>query len=195
MNQVIAPGGFLGLEIKKDQKLRLHQTEGQQVADILSYNLDTPGERMSMYSSASANEAWRITTGHTLVGTRGNVLWTIEADTVGENYLGGGFCNPYSNMRRFGSPGPRTCLANLNEAGAPYSLTVTEYEGDMCFNAFMRVEYNSDLSKRTMTPSSQSGDEMVMRSHANQIVLISNCPQTRGKTNAGKTHTLGVEVL
>ena len=195
LDVVIEAGGSIGFRIDKGQALRVFQTEGEQVADMLSYNVDVAGERMSMYSSASANGAWRFSTGHVLVGTRGNVLWTIESDTVGENYPGGGFCNRFSNMRRFDTPGDNTCLDNLNNAGAQFDLAVTEYEGDMCFNFFMRVDYNSDLSKRTMLPSARVGDEVVLRSHFNQIVLLSNCPQTRGQTNAGKIHSLGLQVL
>ena len=192
---VIEPSMPFGIEIEAGQSLRVFQTEGQQVADVLAFSRENAAERMSMYMSCSANGSWKLAPGHVLVGTRGSTMWTVEADTVGENYLGGGYCNPHSNTRRFGDVGNRTCLQNLNEAGDPFGLSISEYEGDTCLNIAMNVEYLPDGTRATQLPSSRAGDEFIMRAMVDQIVLISNCPQHRGNTNAGRTKSLGVDIL
>ena len=195
MDEVLPPGGPIGFEVAQGQHLRLYQTEGQQVADVLSFSRADPSERMSMYMSFFANDSWTLSESSVLVGTRGNELWRVEVDTVGENYLGGGFCNRYSNLRSFGVPGEATCLANLNMAGEEFGLQVTEYEGDTCLNIFMRVEYREDGAIVAPEPSSRPGDEFVLEALVDQIVLLSNCPQSRNNTNARRPKTLGVQVL
>lgn len=193
-NKVLEPGGYAGFKMAEGQDLKLFQTERSQVADILSFSLTVPNEKMSMYASHGHNSTWRCSTGAELIGTHGSAMLEIVEDSVGENYLGGGFCNRFSNIRRFGDPSDKTCFENLNMAGREFGIGVALSEGDLCFNAFMNVDYRPDLSKTILEPSAVKGDFLILRALTDQIILISNCPQTRGATNGGARHTLGIEL-
>lgn len=193
MLETIPAGSYVSVELKPGDLFRLVQVEGQQVADIVAIGLDSL-ERSSMYATASHNGRWDISTGHDIISTHGRTMYTIRNDTRHENYVGGGFCNVYSNMRRFGVPGDGQCLTNLNLAGEKWGISLVESEGDTCFNAFMKVEYRKDGTKETVVPGSVKGDELVFESAQHMVLLISNCPQIRGRTNAGRIKDLAFEV-
>src|SRR5207245_4316783 len=82
----IAPGGYVGFEIKTGQRLRLTQPEGEQVADFISFNRDDLRELLSMHSSRAVNLSWKFTAPHSLYSNRTREMWKIEEDLTRENY-------------------------------------------------------------------------------------------------------------
>jgi uncharacterized protein len=101
----IAPGGNISFEIEAGQRLRLSQPEGEQVADLISFNRDDARELLSMHSSRAVNLSWRLTAPHVLYSNRTRGMWRIEEDLTGENYCGGGYCSEHLNVARYGTKG------------------------------------------------------------------------------------------
>src|SRR5262245_45022332 len=89
----MAPGGHPSFEIDSGQKLKLAQPEGEQVADLISFNRDDVRELLSMLSSRAVNLSWKLTAPHVLFTNRSRPMWQIEEDLTGENYCGGGYCS------------------------------------------------------------------------------------------------------
>jgi uncharacterized protein len=192
----LAPGGAVAFVIEAGQRLRLAQIEGRQVADLVSCVADDPDNRLSMFTSRVLARSWRLSVGDVLASTGATDLWRIEVDSVaGEHYTGGGYCNPGLNRRRFGDASGPTCEANFSRVLRPHGLSARHFDGDTCFNAFMRVDYAADGGFVVQEPTSRPGDELVLRALVRQLVAISNCPQTRGPANAGALKPLGVALV
>jgi hypothetical protein len=98
------------------------------------------------------------------------------------------------HLARFGDPSGPTCRANFARVLGPLGLDTGSFDGDTCFNAFMRVEYAADGGFVFREPTSRAGDELVLRALRTQIVAVSNCPQARGPANAGSIKPLGVQL-
>src|SRR2546421_2612252 len=105
MPVTVAPGGYISFEIETGQRLRLAQPEGEQVADLISFNRDDVRELLSMHSSRAVNLSWRLTAPQVLYSNRTREMWRIEEDLTGENYCGGGYCSEHLNTAPYGAAG------------------------------------------------------------------------------------------
>ncbi len=193
--QILEPGGATAFTVETGDRVELFQVEGMQVADLVSFDADDPDDRLGMYMSRAINHTWLLTEGHVLVSTDGHDLWYVEEDTVGDNYSGGGYCNPYVNARRSNRPDDPTCEGNLVRVLEPYGLTRRSFDADTCLNVFMRVAYEPDGSWNIEEPRCGPDDRIRLRAERRQIVGISNCPQLLNPVNAFELKSLGVRVL
>src|SRR5919108_5397391 len=100
----LAPAGNISFEIEAGQRLRLAQPEGEQVADLISFNRDDVRELLSMHSSRAVNLNWRLTAPHVLYSNRSREMWQIEEDLTGGNYFGGRYFSRAPNMGRLRPP-------------------------------------------------------------------------------------------
>ena len=103
----LAPAGNISFEVETGQRLRLTQPEGEQVADLISFNRDDVRELLSMHSSRAVNLNWKLTAPHMLYSNRTRPMLQIEDDLTGENYCGGGYCSEHLNVERYGDNGFR----------------------------------------------------------------------------------------
>jgi uncharacterized protein len=65
----LGPAGNISFEIEAGQRLRITQPEGEQVADLISFNRDDVRELLSMHSSRAVNLSWKLTAPHVLYNT------------------------------------------------------------------------------------------------------------------------------
>ena len=194
LQKVLEPGEGIGFEVAEGQTVRLFQVEEKQVADMVTFSVGDPDERLSMYMSRAINHTWNLTEGHVLVSTEGKDLWEIVRDTAGHNYSGGGYCNKTVNERRSGRGDAANCEDNLVAALQPYGLTRRSFDADTCFNIFMRVGYPASEEWVIEPPTAERGDAIVMRALRPQIVGLSNCPQVLNAANDFSLKPLGLEV-
>ena len=189
--------GNISFEIEAEQRLRLTQPEGEQVADLISFNRDDVRELLSMHSSRAVNLSWKLTAPQTLYTNRTRPMWHIEDDLTGENYCGGGYCSEHMNMRRYGdkAKGQPNCQDNLEKAIRGYGMDRWNFNVDTCFNIFMTVGYDPDGKWEIRLPKGKPGDYMVMTALMPQIVAISNCPILFNPCNNFRLKPLTVEML
>jgi uncharacterized protein YcgI (DUF1989 family) len=195
LDQVLPPAGHAAFEVRAGQLVRLVDLEGGQVADFFSFALPNRRDRLSMYFSRALNLTWKLTQGHRLIGTQGTHLWTIVEDTLGDNYSGGGYCNPRVNTIRYARPDAPTCEANIVAALQPWGMTADSFDADTCFNVFMNVAYDADGKWEIRDPKGRAGDHIDLRAEVDQLVAVSNCPQLLNRCNGGRLKPLGVQVL
>src|SRR5215218_10403553 len=114
----LPPAGNISFEIEAGQRFKLTQPEGEQVADLISFNRDDPRELLSMHSSRAVNLNWKLTKPHVLYSNRTREMWKIDEDLTAENYCGGGYCSEHLNMMRYGDKGKGApnCQHNLETA-------------------------------------------------------------------------------
>jgi uncharacterized protein len=193
----IAPAGNISFEIEAGERLRLAQPEGEQVADLISFNRDDPRELLSMHSSRAVNLNWKLTAPHVLYSNRTQPMWRIEEDMTGENYCGGGYCSERLNVARYGAAGAgaTNCQSNLEAAIRGYGMDRWSFNIDACFNVFMTVAYDADGKWEIRAPRGKPGDRMTMLALMPQIVAISNCPILFNACNNYRLKPLTVEIV
>jgi uncharacterized protein YcgI (DUF1989 family) len=202
---VLSPGipvtlpaaGNISFEIEAGQRLKLTQPEGEQVADLISFNRDDVRELLSMHSSRAVNLSWRLTAPHALYSNRSRAMWRIEEDRTGENYCGGGYCSEHLNVARYGAAGAGApnCQSNLEAAVRGYGMDRSNFNVDTCFNVFMTVAYDADGKWEIRPPKGKPGDYMTMLALMPQIVAISNCPILFNACNNFRLKPLTLEIL
>jgi uncharacterized protein YcgI (DUF1989 family) len=193
----LAPAGNISFEIEAGQRFKLSQPEGEQVADLISFNRDDPRELLSMHSSRAVNLNWKLTAPHLLYSNRSREMWAIEEDLTAENYCGGGYCSEHLNIARYGAAGASApnCQANLEMAVRGYDMDRWSFNVDACFNVFMTVAYDANGVWEIRAPKGKPGDHIVMRALMPQIVAISNCPVLFNPCNNFKLKPLMLEIL
>jgi len=190
--EIIPAKEYLGVDLDKGQVLRIVDVEGKQVADVVCFNRHNTGERFSASNSKEIQSRWSLTTGHALYSDEGNKMLTIVEDTVGNNYVGGWYCNEESNYRRYGVRGTRNCRDNLVLAAARLGIGPKEMPG--AFAPFMNVIHQPDGRFQIAEPTSRAGDYMDLRAEIDLFVAISNCPQENNPCNGFKPTPLGILV-
>lgn len=193
----LAPAGNISFEIESGQKLKLIQPEGEQVADLISFNRGDVREILSMHSSRAVNLNWRLTAPHVLYSNRTRPMWRILEDLTAENYCGGGFCSEHLNIARYGEvgKGAPNCQSNLETAVRGYGMDRGSFNVDACFNVFMTVAYDQNGVWEIRPPKGKPGDYMVMEALMPQIVAISNCPILLNACNNFRLKPLLVEIM
>ena len=194
-DEILPPGGRLGLVVTTGQRVRLTDIEGGQVPDFFSFEMSDPRERLSMYFSRAVNLTWKLTRGHTLFSTEARPMWAIEDDTLGDNYSGGGYCNRRINLVRYGIPDTPSCEDNVVAALEPWGLDRWSFDPDTVFNIFMNVAYDPDGRWEIRDPKGRPGDYIELRALMDQIVAISNCPQVLNRCNGGRLKPLRFQLL
>src|SRR6266478_9513663 len=121
---MLPPAGHISFEIEAGQRFKMTQPEGEQVADLVSFNRDDPRELLSMHGSRAVNLSWKLTAPHVLYSNRSREMWKIEDDLTGENYCGGGYCSEHLNVARYGAAaaGSPNCQSNLETAIRGYGM-------------------------------------------------------------------------
>jgi uncharacterized protein len=193
----LAPGTGISFEIEPNQKLKLTQPEGEQVADLVSFNRDDMRELLSMLSSRAVNLCWKLTAPHVLYSNCSRKMWQIEEDITGENYCGGGYCSETLNVTRYGDvgKGAANCQSNLEMAIRGYGMDRWNFNVDACFNIFMTVAYDQNGVWEIRPPKGKPRDYMVMRALMPQVVAISNCPVLFNACNNYRLKPLTLEIL
>ena len=193
----LPPAGNISFEIEQGQRFKMTQPQGEQVADLISFNRDDPRELLSMHSSRAVNLSWKLTKPHVLYSNRTREMWKIDEDLTAENYCGGGYCSEHLNMMRYGDKGKGApnCQHNLETAIRGYGMDRWNFNVDACFNVFMTVAYEADRTWEIRPPKGKPGDYIVMRALMPQIVAISNCPVLFNACNNFRLKPLTLEIL
>jgi uncharacterized protein YcgI (DUF1989 family) len=208
---VMEPGAYLTLELSKGEVLRVEDVQGRQCADLAFFgkssyleNRERAGtgaqiaqsqiEHYSQAVTASRNRHVYLGRGHALYTNACNPVMTIVEDTVGHHDVISAFCNPETNLSRWGEQarGKRTCKENIQDALAPLGIRV---DLPCTFNIFMdfgitpegRIEWGETLSR--------SGDFVDLRAEMDVIAAISNCPMELNAANGFSTTQLRVAVF
>lgn len=189
---VIVPGGNMAWEILRNQVMRITDLEGQQVADLVCFNLRRLDEKFSPPYTIMGNRTLRPTVGHVLLSDENNALMTIVADTLGWHDLIAGACSRYTNKTRYGKDGTPNCRDNLAAALRPWGLTWKEIPYNL--NLFMNVPIQADGTVAIEPPRSRPGDYVELRADMDVLVGLSNCPQVLNPCNNFKLKPLQVSI-
>lgn len=180
---LIPARGFMRARVlQPGQVLRFIDCEGQQVPDLLLYDVRNLKNCASTNSSVLKAGTWKLTTGHVIYSKLGQPMATIVADTVGDSLAMGAFCTSDLNEIRYGIEGTHSCRMNLVASMTEYNLGPLDIEEGV-FCPFMNVQYTTEGACFIDVPRSQPGDYLDLRAEMEVIAAISNCPSEHNPCN------------
>ncbi len=185
--QIVPAGDYWIDRLRRGQRLRIVDLEGNQAADTLLFNASDVADRYSAVDTVREQGNVYLSCGSKLLSTAGNVLAEIVADTVGRHDTLGGACASESNTVRYDLE-KRTMhacrdsfvLALANNEG--YGLGKRDLTHNI--NFFMNVPVTPEGGLTFADGLSGPGEYVEMRAAMDVIVLISNCPQLNNPCNA-----------
>jgi len=188
----IVPGGNMAWEVTRGRVLRVVDIEGQQVGDLVCFNLHRLNEKLSPPYTIMGNRTLRPTVGHALFSDENNPLMTIVADTLGSHDLLAGACSRYTNKSRYDKDGTPNCRDNLAAALRPWGIDWKEIPYNI--NLFMNVPVGADFTVSIQPPLSRAGDHIDLRADMDVLVGLSNCPQVLNPCNNFRLKPLKVTI-
>lgn len=184
---IIVPSGepWVGV-VKAGQTFRIVDMEGNQAVDTLFYSAADSEERYSANDTIRAQGNIYLTTGSKLLSNRGNVLFTMVADTCGRHDTLGGACSAESNTVRYAldKRSMHSCRDSFLMAIAHGHCGLTKRDLSSNINFFMNVPVTPEGELHFADGISAAGRYVEMRAEMDVMVLISNCPQLNNPCNA-----------
>jgi len=172
---IIAPRTGTAFILKKGERLRVTDIEGEQVSDFVCFNLNDKAEYLSSGRTIDYAEIIFLTAGHPFYSNRSNIMFEIKEDTVGRHDFLLTPCSADTFRIIYGHEKPhRGCLGNLAAALGEYGIS--EDAIPICFNIFMNVAVNGDTGKiDVLPPKSKAGDHIIIEAKMDLIIGMTAC--------------------
>ena len=183
---VLAGEPWMGV-VRKDQRFRIVDLEGNQAVDTLFYNADDTAEHYSAQNTIQGQQRIYLTTGSELLSNRGRKMLRIVEDTCGRHDTLGGACSSESNTVRYALE-----KRHMHSCRDSFLLALAKRDaGDLTkrdlpsnINFFMNVPVSPAGKLHFADGLSAAGRHVEMVALMNTLVLISNCPQLNNPCNA-----------
>jgi uncharacterized protein len=190
---IIPPRSGVSFILKKGQRLKVIDIEGEQVSDFICYHLHDKKEYLSSGRTIDYAETIFLTRGHPFYSNRSNIMFDILEDTVGRHDFLLTPCSADTFRIIYGHEHPhRGCFGNLCEALSPYGIAPDDIP--VSFNIFMHVTVDSDTGKvAVLPPKSRAGDYVVIKARMDLIVGLTACSAEMSNNYAFKP--IGYEVI
>jgi urea carboxylase-associated protein 1 len=161
--------------IRKGDRLRLIDLEGQQAVDFLCYGAADPAERYNAANTMKLNKNIYLGQGSVLWSVRARKMMTIVEDTCGRHDTLYGCCSIEVDEVRFGKTKTQGCQSNFEVELAKYGLGEKDMVANI--NFFMYVPVEADGAVAIAEGLSKPGDHVDLRAEMDLLVVISNCPE------------------
>ncbi len=193
MIQVIAPRSGVAFELKRGERLKVIDPNGQQVADLVAFNGQDTCESISSGRSIDYASKLFLSTGDRLYSNRSSVLLDIVQDTVGRHDFLLSPCSAEMFRIIYGDDAPhRGCFGNLAAALAPHGITPDAIP--TAFNVFMNVRVDGESGVISVQPPlSRAGDFTVFEAHMDLLIGLTAC--SAGQSNNFTYKPIHYEVL
>jgi uncharacterized protein YcgI (DUF1989 family) len=170
----LEPQTGTAFELRAGQLLRVTDLEGEQVADLMAFNLSDKAEWLSSGRSIDYANRIYLTKGDILYSNRSRPMFTIVEDDVGRHDFLLTPCSPetfqiiYKNEQYHPS-----CFENLATNLARFGIPPDSIPTTL--NIFMNVEIDADGALKILPPRSKAGDSIVLRAEMDLIVGLTAC--------------------
>lgn len=172
---IIPPRSGTAFILKKNQQLTIVDIEGEQVSDLICYNLHDKSEYLSSGRTIDYAETIYLTKGHPFYSNRSNIMFRMIEDTVGKHDFLLTPCSAEMFRIIYGDAEPhRGCFGNLCAALKEYGIEPDAIP--TCFNIFMNVPVNGESGKvSVLPPLSKAGDYVMLEAQMDLIVGMTSC--------------------
>lgn len=190
---IISPRSSVAFVMKKGQRLKVVDIEGEQVSDFICFNQHDSREYLSSGRTFDYTETIFLTKGHSFYSNRSNVMFTMVEDTVGRHDFLLTPCSRDTFRIIYGHEHPhRGCFGNLVESLEPYGITPDQIP--VCFNIFMNVVVDGESGKIAVKPPrSKAGDHVIIEAQMDLIVGMTAC--SAGMSNNYSFKPIGYQLL
>ncbi|MBZ9632417.1 urea carboxylase-associated family protein [Salegentibacter sp. LM13S] len=179
-------------KLKKGQKLKVIDPEGEQVSDMVLFNAKDRREKLSSGKTMDFEESILITAGNFLWSNRSNKMIEILEDTNGRNDFLLAPCSPETFEVMYDYKGYHpSCFENLYT-----NLEKFEIEPDdipTAFNIFMNVQFDKNGKINVDPPLSKAGDYILFEAKMDLIVGLTAC--SAEDSNNGSFKPIHYEIL
>jgi hypothetical protein len=181
MIATIAPRSGVAFELRKGQRLKVIDPQGQQVADLVAFNRHDLGEAISSGRSIDYASRIYLSTGDPIYSNRSSVMLRIGEDMVRRHDFLLSPCSAEMFRIIYGDTEPhRGCFGNLAAALAPHGILPDAIP--VAFNVFMNVPVDGQTGRFTVEPPlSKPGDALVLEAQMDLLIGLTAC--SAGQSN------------
>ena len=171
----ISPRSGVAFEVKKGERLKVIDPNGEQVADLVAYNKADIQEVISSGRSLDYASKIYLTKGDSIYSNRSNIMLEITEDTVGRHDFLLTPCSADTFRIIYGHENPhRGCFGNLAEALAHFNIKPDQIP--TAFNVFMNVPIDPKTGILTVEPPlSKAGDYIIVEAKMDLIIGLTAC--------------------
>lgn len=193
LTNIIPPRSGTAFILKKGQRLKITDLQGEQVADFICYNQSDTKEYLSSGRTIDYAETIFLTQGHPFYSNRSNIMFEIIEDTVGRHDFLLTPCSADTFRIIYGHTNPHQgCFGNLSKALEPYGITPDDIP--VSFNVFMNVSVDGGNGKLTvLPPKSKAGDYIIIEARMDLIVGLTACSAEMSNNYAFKPIGYGIK--
>ncbi|GHA62412.1 DUF1989 domain-containing protein [Pontibacter akesuensis] len=174
MIETIAKQTGAAFELKKGDRLKVIDPQGEQVSDMVLFNAGDKREKLSSGKTLDFEETILITKGHHLWSNRSHKMMEILEDTNGRNDFLLAPCSPETFQIMYQNPEYHpSCFENLYTNLAKYGIEPDDVP--TAFNIFMNVQFAPDGKLSVDPPSSKAGDYVLFEAKIDLIVALTAC--------------------
>jgi uncharacterized protein len=174
MTETIAKQTGAAFKLRKGEKLKVIDPQGEQVSDMVLFNADDKREKLSSGKTLDFEETILITKGHHLWSNRSRQLMEILEDTNGRNDFLLAPCSPETFQIMYQNPEYHpSCFENLYTNLAQFGIEPDDIP--TAFNIFMNVQFAQDGKLSVDPPTSKAGDYMLLEAKMDLIVGLTAC--------------------
>lgn len=193
MIHTIEPRSGVAFALRKGERLRVIDPQGEQVADLVAFNRHDLGEAISSGRSIDYASRIYLSTGDPIYSNRSRVMLRIGEDMVGRHDFLLSPCSAEMFRIIYGDERPhRGCFGNLAAALAPYGVAPDAIP--TAFNVFMNVPVDPLTGTiRVEPPLSRAGDYTVFEAQMDLLIGLTAC--SAGQSNNFSYKPIHYEVL
>jgi uncharacterized protein len=190
---VIPPRSGVSFILKKGQRVKITDIQGEQVSDFICYNFNDKKEYLSSGRTIDYAETIYLTKGHPFYSNRSNIMFEMVEDTVGRHDFLLTPCSADTFRIIYGHTEPhRGCFGNLCHALEAYGIAPDDIP--ISFNVFMHVAVNGETGKvDVLPPKSKAGDYVIIEARMDLIVGLTACSAEMSNNYSFKP--IGYELL
>lgn len=161
-------------ELKKGQKLKVIDPEGEQVSDMVLFNALDKREKLSSGKTLDFEESILISKGNFLWSNRSQKMMKILEDTNGRNDFLLAPCSKETFEIMYQHQGYHpSCFENLYTNLKDYGIEPDDIP--TAFNIFMNVQFNPNGKLTVEPPLSKAGDHVLFEAQMDLIVGLTAC--------------------
>lgn len=196
-----SPGGTVRIEprsgaafvLHKGERLRVIDPMGEQVADLMAYDADDPGNWLSSGRTIDYANRIYLREGDMLYSNRSDAMLKIVEDTSGgHDFLLTPCCREmFARLYDIHEPRP-SCFDNLRINLEPFGIGGDRIPTTL--NIFMSVRPDAETGELTIgAPTSGPGDSVTFRAERDLVVGLTAC--SAEKSNNGSFKPIDFEIL
>ena len=175
MIERIPPRSGTAFTLRRGQYLTVIDPKGEQVSDLLAFNLDDTREYISSGRSIDYAGRMFLTEGDPLYSNRSRIMLRIVADEVGRHDFTLTPCSRDTFRIIYGDDEPHHgCQGNLEQALAPFGIAPDQIP--IAFNVFMHVDVDGESGEiKVLPPKSAPGQRLLLHAEMDLVIAMTAC--------------------